>query len=225
MPSLIILSGLVGSGKSTQGSILHDVLRRRGTRVTKTYLKTMNILSHILIVFILKIIGEKSNGMSPWRFLAERRRTLVKKLFNLLVIADCISLSIKFLIRIYIPLLMNNSVIVEEYLSSTIADYISFKSRGLWGSWGGLIISLAQRYHAMVREMSYFIYLYAPQSILRERWRSRGTLFERNGYLEMQQRILRGVIRQLGGACYLEISTAYRPPYSVTKEILGHLKI
>ncbi len=223
MLNLISLSGPVGSGKTVQVNALHYILRERGYKVTVTYLKVMNIFSYFILVLLYKIVQKEGNNTSIWRFLFKKKKDIIEKLFNLLAILDCISISIKFLFRIYIPLLLGNTVLVEEYIPAIISDYLSFKARGLWGLGGNLIISLAQRYHLMVHERTCFVYLYAPISILRKRWLIRGTTPEKDEYIKIQQLMLRKIIHQLKGNCIFEISTAHRPISLTAQEILNYL--
>lgn len=220
-PRLIILSGPVGSGKSTQKNAIIHILRRRGHKATGVYLKSLNLLSHGAVAFVSMVAGvRRDDKRSLWRVLVEERKHLVKKIFSILSLLDLISMSVKFLLNVYVPLLVGRFVVVEEYFPSTLLDYILFRKMGLRSRFDNIIVVLAQRYHSIVAERSCFIYLYASESTLKRRWESRGT-YERDEYLHLQQRMLKKIINQFDRRCYVEIST--EEPLSLTTRRIARM--
>ena len=194
---LIAFVGPVGSGKSTQMRLLYSKLKQRGLKVRMSFLKTGHLFAFILEVILAKMIASKRKDVSPIRALVEEKPHFFKRIFKLWVGLDLISIAIKFLTNIYIPLKLGYTILVEEYIPATISDYI-YLSKII--KFPLKVNSFAVNY--LLKLMSFYnpaqiIFLDAENSKLTYRWKLRGKFNERKDYVRMQRTLLLQVSKKL----------------------------
>jgi len=219
---LIVFIGPVGSGKSTHIKFLYSKLKGRGLKVRMSFLKTGHILAFILEIFLAKIVAGKRKDVYPIRALVEEKPSLLKKLFGLWLVLDLISVTMKFLVSIYVPLKLGYTVLVEEYIPATISDYIYLSK----------IIKLPLKVNSFaINFLLKLMRLCAPKQIvfldaentkLIYRWKLRRSFGEREDYLLMQRTILMQISKRLSYE-FLYINTGSKTIEETHKLILNHL--
>ena len=219
---LIAFVGPVGSGKSTQMRILYSKLKQRGLKVKMSFLKTGHLFAFVLEVILAKMVASKRKNISPIRVLVEERPHFFKRIFKLWLSLDLISIAIKFLTNIYIPLKLGYTILVEEYIPATISDYI-YLSKII--KFPLEVNSFAVNY--LLRLMSFYnltqiIFLDAENGKLTYRWKLRGGFNEREDYVRMQRTILLQVSKKLSYR-FLYINTGTKTIKEAHKLIINRL--
>lgn len=219
---LIVFVGPVGSGKSTHMKLLYLELKRKGLKVKTGFLKTGHLFAFILEVFIAKILTGKRRNVSPIRALIEKKPHLFKRIFGLWLILDLVSITMKFLISIYIPLRLGYTLIVEEYIPAIISDYI-YLSRLV--EFPLKINSFAIRY--MLKLMSLcnptqVVFLDAKVNELSQRWKRRKSPDERDDYIRMQRTLLLQLSKSLSSR-FLYVNTETKTIMETHKLIISYL--
>jgi len=123
---LIVFLGPVGVGKSTVIKGLAYVLKARGFRTYRIFIKAFHGPAYILWVLIVKLLGLSDNSKySPWLLMQRSGRiVLTRKLLILSTYLDAfISIPLK-LIMIRVLRRFGYYVLSEEYLQSTLLDHI-----------------------------------------------------------------------------------------------------
>jgi energy-coupling factor transporter ATP-binding protein EcfA2 len=225
-PRIIAFLGPVGVGKSTQRQLLAASLKQSGQKVNVTFLKTGHLFAYILEVILVSIFPGKKKCFHPIRILIEEKPHLFRTVFGILAVLDTISINIRFLFTVYIPVRLGRIVLIEEYVPATIADYI-------------YLSEIAGIHHKTIRFAlkSFFgllfmdgptqaIYLNADIETLRFRWRHRGSPNERSDYVHAQCTILPSLLRKLStqGLLYLSCIDGSRgTPEEIHKSILDNV--
>jgi hypothetical protein len=221
-PCIIAFVGTVGAGKSTQMNTLASKLKARGLRVKVTSLKTGHLFAYILEVVLAKMLVRWRKDVYSIRALIEDKPHLFKRLFKLWLTLDVLSISIRFILTVYIPLKMRLIVIVEEYLFATIADYIYLaKVLGLPFK----TVSPAVRFMLRLLQLSspiQTIFLDAPNVVLEKRWGQRSSLNEKTEYLQMQRTLLLSASKLSSSFLYVE--TGNKTIGETHRLIINHLK-
>lgn len=210
---LIIFLGSVGAGKSTHAMLLCRVLRRRWGRVFRKFtIKTHHLLGYALEWLLVKIVlgeGPETSKHTPIRVLFENRPELFSRVFRLWCTVDFLSTLFVFLLTAAFPLKLGHTVVVEEGLLATLADYI-WLSRWAGISWRDKLIRILLRV-LLTLCLAYrpflAIYLDADFNALQRRWRLRGTPEERYDYVLMQKRLLKALCRKFY-CCYVVDTTS-----------------
>ena len=193
---VIAFAGTVGSGKSTQMRLLASTLKCRRVKVKISSLKTGHILAYFLEIILAKMLT-KRRDVFPIRALFEEKLHIFRKLFKLWLYLDVVSIAVKFLLSIFVPLKLGYVVLVEEYIPATIADYI-YLSRIV-----DFVLkpkSFAITFPLRLMYMGGFthtIFMDAENDILKSRQRQRGSFEEREDYLNMQRNLLLSISRKL----------------------------
>jgi hypothetical protein len=124
-PRVIAFIGTVGSGKSTHMKLLYSKLKRKGLKIKMSFLKTGHLFAFILEISLAKIVANKRKDVFPIRALVEERPTLFRRIFRLWLGLDLISITLKFLAGIYLPLKLGYTILIEEYiLLASIINYV-----------------------------------------------------------------------------------------------------
>jgi len=219
--SLVVFAGPVGAGKSTQIVYLQSALRKIGVRNKSVFLKSGHLLAYILELFLAKVVSKRSD-VAPLRALYEDSPRLFKRVFKLWLFFDLLSVTVKFLLTIYVPFKFRYTIIVEEYIPATIADYFylsNIAGRSLSAT------SFPVRY--LLRLMNIcrpvcVVYLDAENAELRRRWKVRKSLEEKEDYLLMQRTLLLRLYKTLADIFVYE-NTQLKRPREVFRSVISAL--
>lgn len=216
---VIVFLGTVGSGKSTQMRLLASYMRGRGFRVRVAFLKTGHLLAYVLEVFLARLLVGR-RGVRPLRALIEGRPWIARRLFRLWASLDAVSISMKFLFSVYIPVRLGFVVLVEEYIPAIVADYV-YLSRVLGVPLRALssLLGLVLRLFRLGGPIG-VVFLDADNRVLELRWRRRGSPTERLDYLKMQRTILRRLAEAMSEGRFVYIDTAGRSVRETHEEIV-----
>jgi len=141
------------------------------------------------------------------------------------LIVDTISICLKFLVSIYIPIKIGNIVLVEDYIPSTITHYryycqclklplssINFSSK--------LALTLMSRFSTLI------IFQDAPTEVLKSRWRARDFFIERENYVHHTRRkILLSLLQKLLPNKLIYIERGNRSVSEVNKLIMEGIEL
>jgi hypothetical protein len=222
---VIAFIGTVGSGKSTHMKILYSRLRRRGFKVKMSFLKTGHLFAFILEILLAKIFTSKRRNVSPIRALLEEKPTLFRRIFRLWLGLDLISITLKFLICVYLPLRLGYIVLVEEYIPALISDYI-YLSRVI--DFPLRANSFAINYPRRLMKIcgaTQIIFLDAKDDELKRRWKLRGSFDEREDYLKMQRTLLLRMSRELSSHRLICINTEAKTIAETQEVVMTHLLV
>lgn len=222
-PHIIAFVGPVGSGKSTQMKLLASDTKTSRLKTKITFLKTGHLFAYILEVILVRVLIGKRKNVHPIRVLIEDRPDLFKKVFKLWLFLDILSIYLKFLLTIYLPMKMDYTVLVEEYIPATIADYI-YLSRAIGFSFRASSFAL----NFMLRLLylggsTKIIFLDANTNALKSRWIQRGSLDEKSDYLHMQRTLLLSLSKKVSSHELLYINTSDQTIEGVHKAIVNLL--
>ncbi|MEM0471725.1 MAG: hypothetical protein QXI22_07125 [Sulfolobales archaeon] len=224
---IIVFSGSVGSGKSTHMRLLASELRRRGVKVRVTFLKSGHVFAYILTILLAKMLTRRRD-LYPIGALVAEKPHIFRRIFRLWLALDIISVSLKFLFNIYIPLKLGYTILVEEYIPATISDYL-YLSRTIG-------LSLRPRSFTVIfllRLMqlggfTQIIFLDAENSELKHRWKRRGSPDERGDYINIQRTLLLQVSKELSSNGLLYVNTSKQTPEKVhqliKEQLMGETK-
>jgi len=186
-------------------------------------LKTGHIFSYILEVILAKILVSKKKDVFPIRALIEEKTHIFKRVFRLWLGLDIVSIAVKFLLSIYIPLKLGYTILVEEYIPATVSDYIYLsKIIGFALKPTSLAITFPLRLMCL-GGFTQVIFLNADNETLKSRWKHRGSFDEREDYLNMQRTILLQMSRKLSSNRLIYINTGKQTPeetYQLIKKYL-----
>jgi len=209
---LIIFAGTVGAGKSTHLLLLRSQLIKEGISVKITFLKTTNLVAYIFLKAIAYCLKFKAPSQVPLiTALNESFPILFKRLSFVFVLIDVLSIVVKDLFCVRLPLKLRKTVLVEEYLPATILDYlimlrvrkvISRRSFCIIYKFAALLCaSLSMRTQIVT------FFFDAPNHILFKRYQTR-KFKERKLYLEAQRKLLPNLYLRLLNANLIPISSS-----------------
>lgn len=222
-PRVIAFVGLVGGGKSTHIGLLASRLGKNKLKVKTASLKTNHYFASVLILILAQMLVRKRKDVSRIRALFEDKPMVFRRLFKLWLYLDFVSVSIQFLLTIYVPLRAGYAVLVEEYIPATIADYIYI----------GRIMDLPSRNFSftlnfMLRLMhlagpTQLIFFDADADTLKFRWKYRRSLEEKYDYLFMQRSTLLSLSKKLSSPEVLYVNTTNQTIRETHEAIISHL--
>lgn len=176
-PRVIIFIGNVGSGKTTQMSILANYLKSKGLNPKIAYLKTIFLVTRKFLPIFNAVITDALK---------------LKKIHRILVTIDLVLnifiLPIVSLLRVHLPTRFNKIVLVEEHLPGSIVDYVhaSMTLKVNWDFVKNLIRVLFKSLYIHNSSLM-SVELLCDPSILIAHWRERGSFGEHPTYLKVQQ--------------------------------------
>jgi len=172
-PYIIAFVGPVSVGKSTQMRLLAYRLRSKGLKVKTTFLLKGHLFSYFFEIILAKILckggGKNTSAMG---ILLDKNPSAFKKIFKLWLMVDTISICLKFLVSIYIPIKLGNIVLVEDYTPSTITHYRYYCQR-LKLPVSSVNFSLKLALSLMSRFPIWVIFQDAQTEVLKSRWRAK----------------------------------------------------
>jgi len=222
-PRVIAFVGSVGAGKSTHIALLASRFSKSRLKVKTTSLKTNHFLASALTLILAQMLVRKRKDVSRIRALFEDKPRVFRRLFKLWLSLDVISVSLQFLLTIYLPLMVGYIVLVEEYIPATIADYIYIaKATGL------PFRSLSSTLNFMLKLMhlggtTQVIFLDADTDTLKFRWNRRESLDEKSDYLSMQRSALLSLSKKLSSHEVLYVNTTVQTVEETQRLIVNHL--
>jgi len=74
--------GTVGSGKSTQMKLLASELKRKGTKVKLSFLKTGHIIAYFLTIILAKMLVGKRGDVYSIRALIEEKPHIFRRVLS-----------------------------------------------------------------------------------------------------------------------------------------------
>jgi thymidylate kinase len=196
-PQVIAFIGTVGSGKSTHMKLLYSKLKQKGLNTKVSFLKTGHLFAFVLESFLAKMLAGSRKDVFPIRALVEEKPYIFKKIFRLWLDLDLISIVIKFLAEIYLPLKLGYIVLVEEYIPATISDYI-YLSKII--DFPLKMNSFAIKFLLTLMNLcnpTQIVFLDARDDILVSRWKMRESFNEREDYILMQRTLLLQLSKKL----------------------------
>ena len=222
-PRAIIFIGTVGSGKSTHMRLLYSKLKQKGLKTKLSVLKSNELLASIFVILLSRIVASKRKDVFPIRALIEERPTLFRKILRLWLSLDIVSITLKFLTSIYLPLRLGYIVLVEEYIPATISDYI-YLSRFVNFSlkMKSFTINYLLRLMNLCRPTQ-IIFLDAKDDELRIRWKLRKSFDEKEDYLQMQRTLLLQISKELSSMNFVYINTEAKTLEETQKLIMSQL--
>jgi len=222
-PRVIAFVGPVGAGKSTHVRLLASRFRKNGLKVKTTSLKTNHFFASALTLILAQMLVRKRKDVSRIRALFKDKPMVFRRLFRLWLSLDVISVSLQFLLTIYLPLTVGYTVLVEEYIPATIADYIYIgKAIGLPFS----TRSFTSRFMLKLMHLggpTQVIYLDADADTLKFRWNRRGSSNEKSDYLYMQHSTLLSLSKNLSSYEMLYVNSTFQTIEKTQRIITNHL--
>jgi thymidylate kinase len=167
----------------------------------------------------------KRKDVFPIRALVEGKPNLFRRIFRLWLGLDLISITLKFLASVYIPLKLGYTILIEEYVPATISDYI-YLSRII--NYPLKANSFAINYLLRLMNLcdpTQMIFLDAEDDELKRRWKLRGSFDEREDYLKMQRTLLLRMSRELSSHRLICINTEAKTLVEVQKLIMSQLLV
>ncbi|MEM3437194.1 MAG: hypothetical protein QXP55_01480 [Nitrososphaerales archaeon] len=220
---VVVFVGTVGAGKSTQMKLLASMLESRRLKIRITYIKTGHVFAYLLEILLARVLCSKRKDVYPIRALIENRAFIFKKLFRLWLILDMLSISIRFILTVFLPSKIGRVILVEEYIPATIADYIYLaKAVGFPVKYVLFAVNYVLKLLHLCNPIL-TIFLDASNSCLVDRWHQRGSLNETSDYLKMQRTLLLNVSKNLSNY-FLYINTSNKTIKEVHKLIVNYLK-
>ncbi len=220
---IVTFVGLVGAGKSTHIKLLCRALRKNGVNPKVSWLKTNHLFAYILLYLMSRITTGRRTAYIIRGFLTYHKR-LFDRIYNIWLALDLISILLKYIATILIPLRLGRIILVEEYVPAILADlyYFNYRLKRKSKPW------IARLYETILlsiygKHKNIIIYLYADPQVLRERWIKRGTPIEDLAYLLFQEKILRKLVMRLPAEKRIFINTSHRSPIEVHNEIYRSL--
>ena len=116
-PIIITVIGPVGVGKSTQIQLLRNFFSANKLKNVTTYIKSVHGLTFFLSYIIRKLTKDKM----------DLRKKIHQRINKVWIISESISITMKFLLLVYLPYQLGYSIIIEEGLKMTIANYQHFR--------------------------------------------------------------------------------------------------
>jgi hypothetical protein len=205
--------------------ILCSKLKQKRLKVKVDSLKTGHLLAFVLEILLARIVASKRKDVFPIRALLEERPTLFRRIFGLWLGLDLVSITLKFLASIYLPLRLGYTILIEEYIPATISDYI-YLSRII--NFHLRVDSFAINYLLRLMNLcgpTQMIFLDAGDDELKRRWKLRGSFDEREDYLKMQRTLLLQMLRELSPNGFIYINTDTKTLIETQKLIMSQLSV
>lgn len=177
--TVIVISGLVGAGKTTVSRMLFNVFTQKGYRIHSVNFTAFPNISYLFFklisAFLLGIKNVKEHeelNIHPSSLFKLRIRHAPKPLMKLIELVEMFSMSLSFLlIEIKMKLLKKNIIIIDEGIINAVANYLE-----VLGKDSSELIAFAYRHLERLRR-NYCLVIVFLVADLRElviRWIKRG---------------------------------------------------
>jgi thymidylate kinase len=187
---IIIFTGTIRSGKSTQKELLAHKLRSEGFLVKSTFLQSGHGLAYLLQILLARTLLKRKYLYEVEGLIYERRE-LFRKLFKLWLFLDCVSILILYLIRIYIPERLGRVILVEGYIPSTLVDYMYIFKRLKRPMQTVNFLNRLTKILIRITLCSTYpliaVYLHANDDTLKRRWKGKEDLNLHSEYIQLQR--------------------------------------
>lgn len=194
-------------------------------KVKTTFVHEGHLLAYFLALILAKVSRERIIT-TPMRVLLDKKPNSFRKIFKVWLAVDALSIYINFLFKVYIPAKLGNTVLVEEYLSSSICSY-QYYCRCLKLPLATLNFNFSSS--LMLRLMlslpTWFIFLDASSEVLKTRWRARRSPMERDDYIHARREILLPLLQDLSPGKLAYIRTDNRSVNEVHELIVKRLRL
>jgi hypothetical protein len=207
-------------------NLLAETLKKRGSAVRTTFLKTGHIFAYLLVQFLVKLLVRNRNRAYPIRLLIDEKPQLFMRLFKLWLALDVLSISVRFFFSVLIPARRGRVVIVEEYFNASIADYIYLAHILHLPS---NTVAEAVNFVTKVLQTNYpkcTVFLDAADDVLEQRWGERKSFQETPQYLQMQRTLLLSAGKLSGSFLHIDTGgrTVSETQQIITNHVLGRLR-
>jgi len=224
---IIAVLGPMGSGKTTIGFHIAYVLKKLGYRSLFTYLRTYHGVVFIMWRFVAFLIlrdcrVKGASWLSPWSILEKYNIALTNKLIRIFSYIDVFfTIPLLLLFRFIFPKLLGTAVVSEEYLHSSISDYVSIYYNRLSGRVNNLVIRVLLSF--LIRYApDIVVFLDADSRILITRTIHRGRDFTNLKYIQFQRSLLLPLI-SLHDGTKIMINTTNTSIFKTLAIIFKHL--
>jgi hypothetical protein len=187
--------------------LLANRLRKENVKTKVVVLKTNHLFAYCFTLVLEYILLGERKQTFVIRELIDKRPMILRRLFRLWLALDALSISLRFLWSVELPLKRGCVVLVEEYLPAIVTDYV-YVSRAIGLPSG--ISNRAIRFVASILASAGAmdnVFLDAQSSVLQTRWAMRGSPFEKPEYLRAQREMLLRFSRELSSHDFLYIDT------------------
>ena len=217
-PVIISFIGPVGVGKSTQSRLIASYFRSKGRRTVETYIKSVHGSTYLLSILIKKL-SDLTSGSGSGTEVAKSRRDLQVRFASLWNISEAVSISGKFLLRVFLPYILGSNVLIEEGLIMSIENYRSFRPRVLGIKASKLpFLDLLLRW-VDSRKHLYVILDAGDEDVASRRLSRSFRRVERDDYVKLQ----RAVMSKLSGPDVIVIETSGKSIREVNRILVEHL--
>ncbi len=223
---IVIVTGPVGVGKSTVIRALTYLLRTEGYKSASIFVKAFHGPSYLLWIIAEHIVmSKRKRRIAPWLTLSKVAPALARLLTMLSIYLDIIYISL-IILRVMLMKIFGITVFIEEYLSSTLFDYIySFYklkiNRSLHHNFPiKIIISLCIKY-----KPDLVVFLDTDIHEIKRHWRIRGHGDPQMSYVLFQKRFLLKLVYIFYENCVTEFNVASTSAIEIAKRTLLKLKI
>jgi thymidylate kinase len=224
-PYIMAFVGPVGVGKSTQMRLLAYRLRSKGLKVKTTFLLKGHLFSYFFEIILAKILCKGGwKNTSAMGILLDKNPNAFKKIFKLWLMVDTISICLKFLVSIYIPIKLGNIVLVEDYIPSTITHYGYYCQR-LKLPVNSVNFSLKLALSLMSHFPTWVIFQDAQTEVLESRWRAKNLSIDEDYVHYTRRKVLLLLLQKLLPDKLVYIVTNNRSVSEVHKLITKRIEL
>ena len=198
---LIIFLGPPGSGKSTLSMLLGKLY---GCRVIS--IKSGNLFTYLFLDVFLVGLLSKIYKTPKSRWVVVELWKGFGRILGVIKLLDLICLPLALLVKVWLPMRLGCCVVADEFLQSTLTDYIYFN----WIS-----SSCKRSFDFFIRFLlrllgsfkGHVIFLTAKEDILKQRWNLRRRGEPSRTYMLFQYTVLRRVAKLSSSFIYVDTSS------------------
>ncbi|MCX8205268.1 MAG: hypothetical protein N3H31_06430 [Candidatus Nezhaarchaeota archaeon] len=219
---VIVITGPVGVGKSTVIKILTYLSKRKGLKTSSTFIKTFHGPSYLLWkIAEYAITSRGRRTLAPWLIVSRSSPSIARLLLLVSVCLDSIYIPFIMTLRVILPKFLGVTVFIEEYLLSTLLDYIYTFHRlkirsGLRRFPLKILLSLCIKH-----KPDSIAVLNANLHELRRHWRIRGYGGSQINYVLFQRHFLPKLAHAFYGERAMEFDVALTSAIEIAEKIIS----